>query len=565
MTRDEFAHFGRSYGRLPSVWIGILGTVLANIILKGIIALVVAQIIVAILNGNPSAFAFVSLLLLMLVSATVLGAIGDYVFVRGTDARYKDLVGFFYRDLMVKDVGFFRGEKVGALNALFRDYLDGTITVFRILRTEIVPAILSVFLPIVVLAYFDWEIAAIVLGSALLQISVSIWSAKRVKTLRHDALKVYRELSGIVADHIVHLAVIRASAREDENREVVVGLAGAEAKLFWRRHSAVIRFDCLKGLISAACFAGVFWVLVVKYSGTSVFALLTIVSATYVFQSMTSAPGYAEVIQRVSEHLTRVGSALGVLSKEARRMEWPADTGAEEPTLRGDVILEGVGFAYSDSGLARGEESVFSGLNLTIPEGSHVALVGESGAGKSTIAHLILRFDDVTAGTVRIGGVDVRSIASRALYRSISYVPQQPELLNATILENLRLYAPEATERDVWEACKSACAEEFIRMLEGGLQYQVGELGAKLAGGQRQRVALARALLRDAPIYLFDEVTSALDAQTAASVVANTKARLRGKTLILITHSARIAAMMDTVFVVKNGNAHHRADWVSEE
>jgi ABC-type multidrug transport system fused ATPase/permease subunit len=555
LTRNVLKHLVRSYGKLPSVWIGVLATALANIILKGVVALVVAQIIIAILSGKRSASENVLFLFIMLASATMLGVVGDYIFVKGTDARYKDLVGFFHRDLMMKDVGFFRNEKVGALSALFRDYLDGTINVFRLFRTEIIPSILSVFLPIAILLYFDWQVAAVVLSGALMQIGVSIWSSVSVNPLRRDAKKVYRELSGIVGEYIVHLPVIRASAREEQQRQMVVGLAEREAQLFWRRHRAVIGFDCLKGLTFAACFGGVFWLLVAKYSGSQRFAELAIISATFVFQSMTSAYGYAEVIQRVSEHLNTVASALAVLSKGARLIAWPTNAHRIEQPLRGDVTFEKVEFAYPDSDSSL-RSPVFSDLSLTLPEGSHIALVGESGAGKSTIAHLILRFDDVTVGTIRIGGIDVRNISSHTLYSSISYVPQQPQLLNTTILSNLCLYAPESTEADVWAACKRACADEFIGKLEGRLQYVVGERGERLSGGQRQRIALARALLRDAPIYLLDEVTSALGDEIAETVVSNTRTWLSGKTLILITHSERIAAMMDSVFVVRDGNVH---------
>lgn len=206
----------------------------------------------------------------------------------------------------------------------------------------------------------------------------------------------------------------------------------------------------------------------------------------------------------------------------------PVDVGR----LRGDVAFEEVSFAY------KANEPVLRGVTVTIPAGTVCALVGPSGAGKTTFANLVPRFYEVAAGRVTIDGHDVRSLRLADLRRNIAVVSQDPVLFNDTILANLQLGRAGATRVEVEQAARDAFAHDFIVKLEGGLGYDtvVGERGGRLSGGQKQRIALARAFLRNAPILILDEATSALDSDSEAAIQAALKKLVVGKTVFIIAH-----------------------------
>ncbi len=190
---------------------------------------------------------------------------------------------------------------------------------------------------------------------------------------------------------------------------------------------------------------------------------------------------------------------------------------------------------------------------MKIPRGQKLGVVGVSGAGKSTLAKLILRFEDITNGSVTIDGVDVRSVAQSDLHRQIAYVPQEPLLLHNSILNNVTLSDPDASEEEVIRALKRAHAMEFVEKLPAGLDSIVGERGVKLSGGQKQRVAIARALLQNAPIIVLDEATSALDSESEQIIKDSFRDILRGKTAVVVAHRLSTLSDMDRIIVIDNG------------
>jgi thiol reductant ABC exporter CydD subunit len=215
-----------------------------------------------------------------------------------------------------------------------------------------------------------------------------------------------------------------------------------------------------------------------------------------------------------------------------------------------EIRLAGVHLAYEG-----GRRPALRGLDLVIPAGRTVALVGESGAGKSTVASLLLRFVDADAGEVTVGGRPLTSIDAAAWRRSIAWVPQAPHLFAGTVADNIRLADPSATDARVEAAAREAGAAEFIEELPQGYATRLGEDGARLSGGQQQRLAIARAFLRDAPVVVLDEVTSHLDA-ASEQAIADAVARLvRRRTVLVISHRLRLAARADVVVVLAGGRS----------
>lgn len=223
---------------------------------------------------------------------------------------------------------------------------------------------------------------------------------------------------------------------------------------------------------------------------------------------------------------------------------------SEEVTLTDTgITLENVHFSYSGNP----KDEVLQGIDLQIPQGSFTALVGPSGGGKSTVAKLISRFWDVTKGSICIGGTDIRNIPLSQLAEHISFVTQDNFLFQCSLLENIRLGNPKATDEEVKEAARAAMCEEFILKLPLGYDTPAGEAGKHLSGGEKQRIAIARMLLKDAPIVILDEATAFTDPENEDKIQQSIAALTKGKTLLVIAHRLSTIRQADNIVVLKNG------------
>lgn len=217
--------------------------------------------------------------------------------------------------------------------------------------------------------------------------------------------------------------------------------------------------------------------------------------------------------------------------------------------VAGKLEFDNVSFYYP----SRPETPAVKQLSMTLAEGASMALVGSSGAGKSTIVDLILRFYDIQQGAIRFDGIDIRKLDPRQLREHIAIVPQQPVLFSDTVLENIRYGRPEASDDEVKKAAESAYADEFISRLPDGYHSFVGESGVRLSGGQRQRIAIARAILKDPKLLLLDEATSALDAESEYQVQQALLKLMQGRTSIVIAHRLATVINVDTIAVMDHG------------
>jgi ATP-binding cassette subfamily B protein len=217
------------------------------------------------------------------------------------------------------------------------------------------------------------------------------------------------------------------------------------------------------------------------------------------------------------------------------------------PRLQSEIVLEDVSFSYT------GEQSQLRNLNLRIPRGCKVGLVGPSGSGKSTVLNLILRLYDPESGCVRIDGRDVREVTRESLLAQIGVVFQESFLFNTSIRENIRLGKQDATDAEVEAAARGAEIHDFIESLPQGYDTHAGERGGLISGGQRQRIAIARATIRDPAILLLDEATSALDPATESAILTTLYRLAAGRTMIFATHRLDSLADADIVFVLEDG------------
>lgn len=254
--------------------------------------------------------------------------------------------------------------------------------------------------------------------------------------------------------------------------------------------------------------------------------------AKRIFPNVVAAAGTVQRLEELLREIPHVQDAAGAIAL---------------PPVQKEIRFEDVRFSYD------GVRNQLNQLNLSIPAGRYVAIVGGSGAGKSTFLSLLLRFYDVKAGAVTIDGYDVRQVTQASLRANMGIVFQEPLLLNTSIGANIRMSKPDASQSEVEAAAKAAEIHEFIQTLPDGYATVVGERGGRLSGGQQQRISIARAILRNPAILMLDEATSALDLETEAAITATIEGLTTGRTLLFVTHRLRSIVRADCIYVLEHG------------
>jgi ATP-binding cassette subfamily B protein len=370
---------------------------------------------------------------------------------------------------------------------------------------------------------------------------------------RHQAIgQQSDELDLLLSNNLSGLPTVRSFAAEDdeiervEHASLALGARRDEAFTVGSINMATIR------LLLGASYTSAF-VLSALLALRGALSLRAFTAMTFLLTRMVKAP--INLRDAVDEYHAASAAAARIL-----------DLLATEPTItaggralatrdvRGAIELEGVVFGYDPA------HPVLHGLDMSIAAHDHVAIVGPTGAGKSTLVKLLLRFYDVTGGTIRIDGQDIRELELRDLRRAIGYVSQDVYLFHGTVYENIVFGNPRASRDEVEQAARSAEAYEFIQALPDGFDTLVGERGQKLSTGQRQRLSIARAMLSNPPILVLDEATSAVDNETEAAIQRSIESLARGRTILSIAHRLSTVRKADRIFVLGDGRIQEHGD-----
>jgi ATP-binding cassette subfamily B protein len=287
-------------------------------------------------------------------------------------------------------------------------------------------------------------------------------------------------------------------------------------------------------------------VLIAVALGTSAYGIeVIIVAFTYYSNATQIMFQFNQIYRQLESSMTEAAQFTELLLAPTT----VTDPAEPEPlrSRSGDVRFERVTFAHP------GGRPLFDGLDLAVPHGTKLGLVGRSGGGKTTLTRLLLRMTDIQGGRILVGGQDISQMRQEDLRGLISYVPQEPAMFHRTLRDNIVFGRPDATDAEILQAARAAHVTEFAESLPGGFGTMVGERGVKLSGGQRQRVALARAILRDAPILLLDEATSALDSESEILIQRALWRLMEGRTALVVAHRLSTVARMDQLAVLDHG------------
>ncbi|TLP57774.1 ABC transporter ATP-binding protein [Microbispora triticiradicis] len=466
-------------------------------------------------------------------------------FLNRADGRGIERLGVLGMDeLLAKDVAFFHDNFAGSLtkrvlgfSSRFEEFMD-TLT-FSIMAKLVPLAFASVVLwrydPLLVLVLVGLIVVTGVLVAPLIRHRQALVDAR-------EAAKVL--VSGHVADVLANMETVRAFAAE--KREAVEH----RARIAEQRRLSIrswdynnLRVDMVVAPLSVLTSATGLLLAAALRGGLGVEAI--VVTFTYYTNAINIMFEFNQVYRRMESTLTEAAQFTELLLTPPTVVD-PADPQPLRPA-DASVRFERVRFGYA------GGAPLFDGLNLDIPGGTKIGLVGRSGGGKSTLTRLLLRLMDVDGGRILIGGQDIARLRQADLRGLIAYVPQEPAMFHRSVRENLAFARPGATDAEIRRAARAAHVTEFVESLPHGFDTLIGERGVKLSGGQRQRIALARAILRDAPVLLLDEATSALDSESEILIQEALWRLMQDRTALVVAHRLSTVVRMDRLVVLDRG------------
>jgi ATP-binding cassette subfamily B protein len=374
---------------------------------------------------------------------------------------------------------------------------------------------------------------------------LSFWLATRTRPFAVAASAARSETTGKVVDAVTNLTSTRLFARLDYEREYLDNQLKKELQAVRRSNSYSERVRWFQYSAAAVLKIGVLYYALQLWGRGEITVAEFVVASTTTLLIINEARNLSRRFLEFFEYIGNVANGVNTLVKPHEVIDQP---GAQRmPIERGRIEFSDVSFGYSS------EQLIFQHLNVTIPAGQRVGLVGFSGSGKSTFVSLILRLYDPQGGKILIDGHDIRMLTQDSLHSQLSLIPQDPNLFHRTLMENIRYGRLEATDEEVVDAARKAHADGFIRNIKGQYASLVGERGVKLSGGQRQRIAIARVVVKNAPILILDEATSSLDSITEQAIQETLNEVMQGKTVIVVAHRLSTIAHLDRILVFDQG------------
>jgi ATP-binding cassette subfamily B protein len=476
-----------------------------------------------------------SALVLIRIQTTLISRTGERFVRRVRDRLFGHVLGLPPR--------FFERAAPGQLVSRMTSDVDALQLLVEGGVTQLAQALLTLLLLAVALGVLSWQLSLACLLVAPFVVGATLWF-RRASRRAHLALRDrVADTVGVLSESLVGIREIQAMGQRER---ALTAFDVANRRQYAANEQSVrvqARYLPVMELmpVASSCIAlglGGWMVIEGRLTVGTLSAFLLYLQLTF------------EPVQSLSFLFNQVQSAGAALRKIFTLLDTPGDLpdGSGELPAYGDLALRGVSFGYAPHG-----PLVLDGVDLVVPRGEHLALVGPTGAGKSTLAKLVARFYDPTAGSITLGGTELRDVRLAGLRRRVAMITQDGYVLDASVRDNIRLTRPDATDADVDHAVERIGATEALAWLPQGLDTAAGPGGAQLSAGQRQLVALARAALLEADVLVLDEATSDLDPGTEQAVTAAMAEVMRGRTVLVIAHRLSTILEADRIAVVADG------------
>lgn len=445
--------------------------------------------------------------------------------------------GSFFKNLYL---GFFSKNSVGTINSTLTTSISNVEQVAPIILIHVLGGILSAVSLILGFAYYEWQVSIVILIGILAYLFVV---NHQMKVSRREAPKrqlAHIKLTESAIEFIQGISVIKAFRMGDKDERVKKEIDRSCIK------NINLSEKSIPSSIGAGLTIQLFEILIVVYafsmwqSGciSPQKAIILLIMSFVLFQSVSQAGSVLSMIGVLDSSLEDIGNM-----ERAEEIEVLSPVQSMESN---EIEFKNVRFSY-------GEREILKGISVTVKPNSLTAIVGPSGSGKTTFCKLIPRFYDVCVGEILIGGAKITNIETCELMKNISMVFQNVYLFEDTILNNIRLAKPNASDEEVISAAKKASCHDFIKNMPEGYETKIGEAGSTLSGGEKQRIAIARAILKDAPIVILDECTSALDVENEHHILKAINHLVKDKTVIMIAHRLETVRKADHIIVLDKG------------
>src|SRR5487761_58307 len=499
-------------------------------------------------------------MIVVAIANSSFGVSQTYVSTRIGQRVMHDLRTGVYSHLQRMSLAFFTRTRTGEVQSRIANDIGGMQATVTTTATTLVSNLTTVTATIIAMTVLDWRLTL----ASLVMMPVFVWVSRRVGTERRRITRDRQRqlavlssiageslsVSGILLGHTMGRSASLTDSFSGESSklsdlEVSSNMAGR-----WRQSTIQI--------VMSAMPAVIYWVTGLTGRGDHMaISIGTLVAFTTLQQNL-----FRPAVQLLSVGVD-IQSSLELFGRIFEYLDLPVDIA--EPAhpvipakVRGEVRLSDVSFSYAGPSASDTGSPTLRGIDVTVPAGHSLAIVGETGSGKTTLSYLIPRLYDVTSGSVTIDGTDVRDLGFTTLADAVGVVAQETYLFHASVAENLRFAKPSATDDEIVAAAKVAHIHDHLMSLPDGYDTIVGERGYRFSGGEKQRLAIARAVLRDPPVLVLDEATSALDTQTEQAVQEAIDAASAGRTTITIAHRLSTVRDADEIIVLDQGEIAER-------
>lgn len=517
-----------------------------NVLCKLIPYFVIGKIVTLFMEGEKGLSEYLAPIGII-VAAFIVAELSHYISTTTSHKVTFEILGQIKKEALDKlarvPLGYVKDIGSGTFKSIIVERVDSIETTLAHMIPEVTAGILA---PILLIIYFftiDYRIALLALVPVVVGFVCSTGMFKGMQESGEYAIKKTKELNDISVEYINGIEVIKAFGKTESSYEKFknAAKAGADCFIDWMRRCIwpqTLMMAISPYLLLSVLPFGAFFVLKGSME-VGDFVTCIILSIGIIAPFMT-VMGYFDDIKKVG---VIVGDVTGILTQpELVRPEI-----SREIPKDSTICLNKVSFGYHD-------KEILHEIDMVMKQGEVNAIVGPSGSGKSTIAKLVASMWDVKGGSIEVGGVNLKDLSLKDINDRIAYVAQDNYLFDRTVMENIRMGRPGASDEEVIEITKKSGCYDFIMNLENGFDTVVGGAGGHLSGGERQRVSIARAMLKDAPIVILDEATAYTDPENEALLQKSLGRLIKGKTIIVIAHRLSTIVDADKIFVVKDGN-----------